>query len=219
LSKWLDAKKQVLETALRMARMGMVAGTSGNISLRLPSEDGRGLLAITPTSRHYDQLSPEDIPIIDFEVEPVEGDLPPSSETLLHIAIYQSNKKAGAVIHTHSVYASALAAAHLDIPPILDDQAAILGGEIRVAEYAPSGSEELAANAVKALEDRLAVLLANHGAVGVGRDMREAFTVCQLIEKTALAYYVCLTTGKVSPLSAESVETGRAYFKMGHGGG
>jgi L-fuculose-phosphate aldolase len=219
LSKWSEAKKQVLETARRMAELGLVTGTSGNISVRLPAENGRDLLAITPTSRYYDVLSPEDIPVIDFEVEPVEGDLPPSSETLLHIAIYQAQPRAGAVIHTHSVYASALAAAHLDIPPILDDQAAILGGEIKVTEYAPSGTEELAANAVIALEDRLAVLLANHGAVGVGRDLREALTICQLIEKTAQAYCLCLTMGKVNPLSAEAIETGRSYFKMGHGGG
>jgi L-fuculose-phosphate aldolase len=216
LSKWLNQKTLVLETARKMADKGLVAGTSGNVSMRLPSENGRELLAITPTSRYYDLLTPEDIPVIDFETEPVEGDLAPSSESLLHIGIYQLRKNVGAVIHTHSVYASAMAVAHLEIPCILDDQMATIGGEVKLAEYAPSGSDDLNQNAIRALEGRNAVLLANHGVVGVGRDLREALTVCEVVEKTARVFYLCLTMGKVNLLPEEAIETGRAFFKMLH---
>jgi L-fuculose-phosphate aldolase len=216
LSKWQQAKSDVLATARRIEELGMVVGTSGNVSVRLRPEGGRELLAITPSSRYYDALGPEDIQVIDFDAEPVEGDLPPSSESMLHVGIYRARPGAGAVIHTHSVYASALAAAHLEIPPILDDQAAILGGEIKVAAYAPSGSDELVENALRALEDRSAVLLMNHGAVGVGRDLREAVAICQLIEKTAQAYYICLTLGKVNRLSDEAIAAGRSFYQLLH---
>lgn len=199
-----------------MEACGLVVGTSGNISLRLPLEIGRDLLAITPTSRYYDTLSPDDIPIIDFKADTVEGNLPPSSEKMMHIGLYQTRSDIGAVIHTHSVYASAMAVAHLDIPPILDEQTAILGGEIKVAEYAPSGSQELVKNAVEAIGDRSAVILMNHGVVGVGKDLQEAFTVCQLIEKIAETYYLCLTLGKVNRLSPAAIAAGKAFFLRQH---
>jgi L-ribulose-5-phosphate 4-epimerase len=217
LSKWLNEKTLVLTTARRMAEAGLVVGTSGNVSLRLSPENGREFLAITPTSRYYDLLRPEDVPVIDFETEPVEGDLPPSSESLLHIGIYQARKNVRAIIHTHSVYASALAVAHLGIPAILEDQMASIGGEIKLAEYAPSGSDELSQNVIAALEERNAVLLMNHGMLGTGKDMREAFAVCELVEKTAKAFYLATTMGKVNLLSPEVVDSGKAFFKMLHG--
>ena len=110
-------------------------------------------------------LSVDDIQIIDFETEPVEGDLPLSVETKLHIGIYQVRKNINAVIHTHSVFASAIAVAGLDIPAILNDQVAFIGGEIKLAKHASSGSQEPVENVIAVLEDRNGVLLPNHGAV------------------------------------------------------
>lgn len=214
MSKWLEEKRQVLEAAQKMLQQGLVVGTSGNVSLRLLPKEGRELLAITPSSRYYDLLTIDDIQVIDFEAEPVEGDLPPSVETMLHIGIYQARKNIKAVIHSHSVFASAISVAGLDIPTIMDDQAIFIGGEIKLAKTAPSGSEELVANTIAALEDRNAVLLPNHGAVAVGRTMREAFTMCQLLEKTAKIYYLALSLGKVNLLPAELVEAAKAYFTM-----
>lgn len=214
MSKWFNEKKMVLDTALRMEGKGLIIGTSGNVSLRLPPEGGRELLAITPTSCYCDLLTPDDIQVIDFEAEPVEGNLPPSSETMMHINLYQERRDIRAVIHTHSAYASVLAVAHLEIPPILEDQVLLIGGEIKLALYAPSGSEELARNVLRALEDRNAALLMNHGAVGVGKSLRDALTVCELIEKTARVYYLCLTSGKTNLLPADAIESGKAYFRM-----
>lgn len=216
LGKWLNGKKLVLETARRISEKGLVAGTSGNVSLRLPLENGKEVLAITPASRYYDLLAPDDIPIIDFKVNRVEGNLAPSSESLLHIGIYKTRKNVGAVIHTHSVYASAMAVAHLEIPPILDEQLAIIGGEVKLAEYAPSGSEELAQNVVTALEERNAVLMMNHGVLGVGKDLREAFMVCEMVEKIAQAFYLSSTLGKINPLPEKAIESGMALFKKMH---
>jgi L-ribulose-5-phosphate 4-epimerase len=214
MNRWQEEKRIVLEAAQNMTARGLVVGTSGNISLRLA--DKRQLLAITPSSRHYDQLGADDIQIVDFNGRNVEGALRPSTETMLHIGIYKARKDINAVIHTHSVYASAAAVAGREIPPILDDQVAFLGGEIKLARYAPSGSPELANATVAALGDRNGVLLANHGAVGTGRTMRDAFTACELIEKTAKIYLLAMFMGKVNPLTTEAIEAAKAIYAKLH---
>jgi L-fuculose-phosphate aldolase len=212
VSQWQKEKKMVLEAAQRMLEKGLVVGTAGNVSRRLPPQGGRQLLVITPSSRYYDSLSVDDIQVIDFESKPVEGNLPPSIETMLHIGIYQARQNVNAVIHTHSVFASAISVAGLDIPAILDDQVAFLGGEIKLAKYALTGSREQVANVLEALEDRNAVLLPNHGAVGTGRTLRDAFTAGELIEKTAKIYWLALTAGKVNHLPAEALEAEKALY-------
>ena len=205
MNQWREARKTVLEAALKIAEKGLVVGTSGNISLRLPSDGKKQMMAITPTSRHYDTLKVDDIPIIDFDGQRVAGDLPPSIETPLHIGIYKARKDVNAIIHTHSVFASAAAVAGIDIPPILEDQAAFLGGEIKLAGYALSGTPEQMTNVLAALGDRNAVLMANHGAVGTGKNMRDAFTACELIEKTARVYFLTLSAGKVNQLPEKAL--------------
>jgi len=212
MSRWREEKKNVLEAAREILHQGLVVGKSGNVSLRLPPEGGRDLLAITPSQREYESLDIDDIQVVDFQAEPVEGDLTPSVETMLHIGIYQARQNINAVIHTHSVFASMVGVAGLEIPPILEDQVNLIGGEIRLAGYAMSGSDELVANVVTALGPRNAVLLPNHGAVGTGRTMKEAFTVCQVLEKTARIYLGALALGKVNPLPAEALEKLKALF-------
>jgi L-fuculose-phosphate aldolase len=219
MGQWLEARKIVLEAAQKMAAKGLVVGTAGNISLRLPPEGERQLLAITPSSRHYDLLGIDDIQVIDFDEQKVEGNLRPSMETPLHIGIYRARKNVNAVIHTHSVFASAVSVSGLDIPPILDDQVAFLGGEIKLARHALSGSKEQVANVLAALEDRSAVLLPNHGAVGTGRTMRDAFTACELIEKTARIYLLALSTGKVNQLPAKALQVEKALYDTLQNGG
>ena len=219
MGQWREARKIVLEAARKMAAKGLVVGTTGNISLRLPSEGERQLLAITPSSRHYDSLGIDDIQVIDFDAQKVEGNLRPSMETPLHISIYRARKNVNAVIHTHSVFASAVAVSGLDIPPILDDQVAFLGGEIKLARHALSGSKEQVANVLAALEDRSAVLLPNHGAVGTGRTMRDAFIACELIEKTARIYLLALSTGKVNQLPAKALQVEKALYDTLQNGG
>ena len=214
MSKWQDEKRQVLEASQKIAEKGFVVGTGGNMSMRLPSEGGRELLAITPRGIYYDLLTVDDIQVIDFDVEPVEGDLVPSVETMLHIGVYQARKNVNAVIHNHSTYACAISVARLEIPTILDEQVTFLGGEIKLAEYAIPGSEELVENAISALGERNAVLLPNHGVVGIGKTMREAFTACELVEEAAKVYYLALTIGKVNPLPAKAVEIEMAFFNM-----
>ena len=212
MRQWRDEKRIVLEAARRMLEKGLVVGTAGNISLRLQSDDERRLLAITPSSKPYDTVVADDIQIVDFHGKKVEGQLEPSMETKLHIAIYEARNNVNAVIHTHSVYASAVAVAGHDIPPVLDDQVAFLGGEIKLAGYALTGGAEQVETVLAALGDRSAVLLQNHGAVGTGRTMSDAFTACELIEKTAQIYLLALFTGKVNELSPQAIAAEKVLY-------
>ena len=142
MSKWYAEKKAVLEAAQRMSEKGFVVGTAGNISIRIREPGGRELMAITPTSRYYDTIGVDDIAVVDFDGQRVEGELSPSVETMMHIGVYKARKKVNAVVHSHPVLSSALAVAGMEIPPIVDDQVIYLGGGIRVAEYALPGSED-----------------------------------------------------------------------------
>lgn len=216
---WESQKQEVVETAQQICEKGLVVGTSGNVSLRFKDLDGRDVVAITPSGLRYDIMRPDDIVVVDLEGQRIEGGLAPSIETMLHTGIYKARKKVNAIIHTHPVYGSVIAVAGVEIPAILDDQVTQIGGEIRVAQYALSGSPEIVRNVIAALGFRNAALLANHGAIALGRDLWEAFTVCQLLEKTAKVYLLALGLGKANPLPADAAELERAFFNAVHGEG
>jgi L-fuculose-phosphate aldolase len=214
---WESEKKQVIEAAQEMERKGLAVGTAGNISLRLKDPGGRELLAITPSGRYYDSLKVDDIVVVDFAGQKVEGELKASIETIMHIKVHQARKKVNAVVHAHPAFCSIIAVARLDIPPLIDEQVIYIGGEIKVAEYALPGTPELAKSVVSALGPRNAVILANHGVLSVGRDMREALTICELAEEMAKIYTSALSLGKVNQLPAEAVELEKAFFTAIYG--
>ena len=209
---WESEKKAVIEAAQEMAKKGLVVGTAGNVSLRLKNPSGRELLAITPSGRYYDSLKVDDIVVVDFAGQRVEGELKASIETVMHIEVHKARKKVNAVVHAHPPFCSAIAVAGLDIPPLIDEQVILIGGEIKVAQYGFPGTPELAKNVASALGPRNAVILANHGVLSVGRDMREALTICELAEEMAKIYVSALSLGKVNPLPAEVVELEKAFF-------
>jgi L-fuculose-phosphate aldolase len=196
------AREKVARAGARMARAGLVVGTWGNVSYRVSHED---LAAITPSGMPYDALMPRDIVVVDLKGNVVEGERKPSTELELHLAIYRARPEVCAVMHTHSVFASAMAAARMPIPPMVEDLAQIIGGEVPVAEYGPAGSRELAGKVVEALGESNAVLLANHGMVGVGVDLEEAFNVCQIVEKAAQIYLWASLAGTPVALSRSEV--------------
>jgi L-fuculose-phosphate aldolase len=214
---WEEEKQQVLAACRRIVAAGLVAGSSGNVSRRVEGPEGAPLVAITPSRVPYHRLTAADILVIDFEGDPVEGEGVPSSETLAHLAVYRACADVGAVIHTHSIYASALAVAGLEIPPLLDEQVVVLGGSVPVAEYAMAGSQELADKACTALGEGNAVLLHNHGVLGVGADLEEAASVCELVERLAQIYVLALALGQVTPLPERVVEVEKKIFRMSRG--
>jgi len=214
---WESEKRQVIEAAQEMERKGLVVGTAGNISLRLKDAGGRELLAITPSGRSYDSLKVDDIVVVDFANKRIEGELKASIETPMHIEVLKARKKMNAVVHAHPPFCSAVAVASMDIPPLIDEPVILIGGEIKVAEYAFPGTPELAKAAVAGLGPRNAVILANHGVLTVGRDMREALTFCELAEELAKIYVSALGMGKVNQLPPEAVELEKAFFAATYG--
>jgi len=192
----------VIDYAHRMTEKGLIAGTWGNISVRIPGTD---TIAITPSGRDYMTLVPNDIAIVNMNGEWVGGNYKPSSELPLHLAVYRARQDVGALIHTHSIYASACAAARRSIPAIIEDVAMMNGGDIEVAEYAANGSTELAANTVRALGQHQSVLLANHGMLGCGSNLKEAMTMCELVEKTARIFIAAQSLGGAVELDRDDV--------------
>lgn len=214
LGDWDTERHQLWETVQEMVRTGLVAGSSGNASVRLSGDRYGDAVLITPTSLPYRNLGPKDMVVIDLEGEPVDGEHAPSSETAIHLGIYKTRGDVGAILHTHSIYASVAAVAGMEIPPILDEMVVKLGGPVKVAEYAFPSTEELAQRACEALEDRNAVLLRNHGVVGVGRTRWEAFEACQLVERAAQIFVYASMLGRANLLAPEIVNMEQELFRM-----
>jgi ribulose-5-phosphate 4-epimerase/fuculose-1-phosphate aldolase len=210
----MAARQAVLDAVQRIVSADLVAGASGNASCRIRRIDG-DYYAITASRVPYHRFTIDDVLIVDEEIEPVGGNGVPSSESLLHMAVYRARPDVGAVIHTHSVYASAYAVAGLPIPPLLDEQVVTLGGAVDVAEYGESASSALAANAVTGLGDRAAVLLRYHGAVGVGADIDEAVAVVELVERVAkIGVLSAIIGAEGDGLSADVVASEKAAYRM-----
>ena len=183
-------RERIISTALAMSRSGLVRGTSGNISARTE----RGFL-ITPSGMAYESLVPEDLPEMDFMLRQISGNRKPSIEKEMHGLILKNRNDVGAVVHAHSVYASAAASARKDIPVMTDNIAAFFGCAVPCAEYAPAGSPELARNVLSALGKGFGVLLANHGALCVGATPEEALLRCEILEETAKIYVLSQLLG------------------------
>lgn len=182
----------------RAAALGLVVGTAGNLSVR--SGD---LVAVTPSGVSLERLEPEACPVVDVGGHLVEGDLQPSSETPMHLAIYAATT-AGAVVHTHSTFGTVVATTMTELPPI-HYTALLLGGAVRVAEYATYGTPELAASVRAALKDRRAALLANHGGITIGHDLDAAFEATRLLEWLCEVYVRAKGVGEPRVLTEEQL--------------
>lgn len=176
--------EEIVKTARRMAELGLVLGSYGNVSCR----SGERIL-ITPTKLDYFAMEPEDIVALDLEGRKLVGKREPSSEFRLHLAIYRAREDVQAVVHAHGVYALALSLTAPELPSLTEEMEHGLGGPVQVAPYAPAGSQVLADRAAELLrKGGKALILARHGLVGLGKDLEEALFVCQLVERAAQIY-------------------------------
>ena len=207
------ARHQIVKICKEMLEAGLVIGSSGNASQRIMDTD---TVAITPSHVDYTVLEPEDVMVVNLEGEVVDGDRNPSSECPMHLAIFKAREDIGAIIHTHSIYASALAVMGLPLPPIIDEFVVYLGGQVEVGKYGMPGGEELATNAVEALGPRNAALLANHGAICCAGTLRKAYHNALLLERVAQIYLLALSTNKGVPsqIPDEALSTQQGLFEM-----
>lgn len=210
-----DAKNAVLETCQNMQSAELVIGSSGNASYRIEGTDN---VAITPSSVDYSCMNAEDVMIINMDGDIIEGNRNPSIEHPLHLAIYKARPDVHAIVHTHCIYASAMAVLQEPLPPIVDEFVIRLGGQVEVAKYGMPGSEELAANAVDALGPRNAVFLANHGALCCGPNLDVALHNALLLERVAHIYLLASAAAggkkKLTTLPPDAIETQAQMFEL-----
>lgn len=188
---WRAAWQEVVQTARRTVTDGLVVGTSGNVSTRVGE-----VVLVTPSAVPYDKLGPQDLCAVDLTGRQLAGSLPPTSELPLHLSVYRA-LGAHSIVHTHALHATAVSTLVEELPPI-HYMTAVLGGPVRVAPYARYGSDELAALTVRALDQRSACLLRNHGTVVYGTTLQQA------LDHTAQLEWMCrlwLTARSVPGLS------------------
>lgn len=207
--QYLKERKMVLEIAQKIYKEKMVPGTWGNVSLKIKDQP---LLLITPSGMQYETMTIDDIVLLDVTGEVVDGERIPSIEKHLHAYIYKHRADVGAIVHVHTIHAGAFSVAGKSIPVILEETAQVIGHTIQVAPYAPCGTEQLARQTVQTLGDGNAVLLANHGLVGVGADLKQALCVCQIAEKTAQVCLLAATLGQVNELGQADIDHLRKQF-------
>jgi L-ribulose-5-phosphate 4-epimerase len=205
-----DGKRQVLLAAQQMVRLGLLVGTGGNVSVRLGDEDR---VAITPSQRDYDDLSVDDICVVDFDGTQVEGTSAPSVETGMHVAVYRARPDVNAILHTHQPHGSVFALLNEPIPALTDEQVANLGDSVAVVPYGLSGSQDLLENIAAAVGSKCnAYALQNHGVLLLALDLPRAVRNALLLEKTAHAYQMALATGH--PVGRLDPEVTAAVFDL-----
>jgi L-fuculose-phosphate aldolase len=212
---WEVEQELIFKFARGAVDLGLIIGSQGNISLRFYDEDGGQFVAITPSGIDYYLMTPRDVAILNAGGKRIAGNLEPSIETDLHLNLYSTRDDINAVVHTHSEFASVVSVMGSKIPPILDDQVIYLGGEVSVAKHAIPGTKGLAANVVSALGNANAVILSNHGALAVGKDMNKALFNARLIEKVAKVFVYASLSDKLQKLPVSVVEKELLLFKSG----
>lgn len=207
------AKREVLWGVKLMVDKGYVLGTAGNISARVRGED---LFVITPSGYSYTLMTEDDLIVLDFEGNVVQGNRKPSVEVSIHRYIFLSRPDINAVIHTHSKNATAVSAIEgIRSVPILDVECIIyIGGDIAIAPFAPPGTLELAENVRDFLGTNAGVIMECHGTVGVGQTMEEAMISSDNVERSSEMFLRLLATGKrVKILPGEYVEKAKRLSK------
>lgn len=193
-------REAVLATARRMLAEGLVEGTSGNISGRLPD----GLVCVTPSSVAYDTMTLDDLVVVDLDGAVVAGTRSPTTEKDLHLATLRRYPELGAVIHTHAVYATMFALAHEPIPAVIEEVVVYLGGDVPCCDYQGTGTAALGDEVADRLADRGAALLANHGLVTCGPSPDKALHNAALAERTAKIVWGARAMGAtIHPLPAK----------------
>jgi L-ribulose-5-phosphate 4-epimerase len=191
--KFINIKEQILQYAQRMHSDGLVAGTSGNISI---FDSDERVMAITPSSEDYMEMTLNSIVVMDLKGNIIEGKNRPSSEYRMHTEIYKNRQDIKSVVHTHSPYATGFAVLHEPVPVILIEMLPWLKGEIPVCEFALPGTSELGVEALKVLVSCHACLISNHGVLAVGENIQKAYMRAIYTEDAARIYHIAKSVGE-----------------------
>lgn len=205
----LELRKSLITACRQMNQLGINQGTSGNISLRHGD-----MMLISPSAIPYEQIQPEMIAAMPIEGEygAWTGPMRPSTEWRFHLDVMRARPEVNAIVHSHPTYATALAITHRNIEACHYMVAAFGGVDIRCAPYATFGTKALSVHALKALEDRMGCLLANHGMIVLGENLEKAMWRAVELETIARQYYLSLVLGNPHILSKADIDDTLAKF-------
>jgi len=206
-------KLEMIAKCRQLEQLGYFVGTWGNISARV--SDG---FIVTPSRVQYATIEPSDFVTVSLDGTVLAGHRVPSSETEIHRAVLNKKSNVGAIIHSHSRYATAVSCLQQSIPVFVEDVAQIIGGEVRCTRYVPAGQHQRIAEEVgNTIGEENAVLLANHGVLCCGRNLDEALVANQILEKAALMMLAAGGREKVIPIPEEFVRSERHRFLYKYG--
>jgi L-fuculose-phosphate aldolase len=202
-------KKELVFASRKVFQKNLCQRGEGNLSIRIP---GTNEFLVTPTYNDYENMTIDDVVHMNIDGTKISGMRNASSEFKLHIAIYKARPKVNIVIHTHSPYATMMAVARKDLPPVLEEMVIWVGGPVKCASFTKANSVEIGDVAVEALGDTNAILLANHGVLVCGRNTEAALKTAELVEKMAWLYKGASDLGKAYEVSKEAFDSFKAKF-------
>ena len=193
---------EIYKLHLELPKNKLVAWTGGNLSGR---DLDSGLVVIKPSGIRYEDLTPENMVVVDLEGKVIEGDYKPSSDTAAHLYIYRRRLEINGVVHTHSPFATAFAAAGKPIPPVLTAISDEFGGPIPLGGYAKVGGDEIGRVLIESIGDSPAILMKNHGVFTIGRTPEAAIKAAVMVEDVARTVFYAMQLGPLDEIPAEEV--------------
>ena len=202
-------KRYIVEVCRELVKKKLTHGSSGNMSVFLRD---KGLVFITPSGIRYIDMLPEQIAVLTLEGKQVEGDYKPTIETPMHLTIYRNRSDVNAIVHTHPIYTSALAIAREPLPPVTEEFIIYVGGTVDVAKFGGAGTQELADNVLEALKDKKAAIMPNHGLITVGKDLKEACFINEVVEIHAQMYLMAKIFGKAFSIPEDAISRWKKVY-------
>lgn len=211
-----NLRNMICQLHMELPRNNLVTWTSGNISGRDPDT---GLVVIKPSGIRYEALTPESMVIVDLNGKLVEGSFKPSSDTAAHLYIYRARPDVNGVVHTHSCFATAFAAAGKPIPAYLTAICDEFGGPIPCGGYAKIGGDEIGREVVRSIGESQAILMKNHGVFTIGRTPEMAVKAAVMVEDVARTVFYALQLGELDEIPAEEVARAHRRYLDEYGQG
>ena len=209
-----ETKAQVLWVAKEMLRINLVQGTAGNLGARLP--DGNAVL--TPSSLDYTDMTLDDLVVCDLDGNVLEGTRSPTTEKALHLSALREHDNIDATMHCHAKFATMFALTRTPIPAVIEEFDVFVGGDVEVADYCTTGTDELAKEVAGRVGEKAAVLMANHGLFAVGKSPADVMHIAGLVERTAEIVWGAQRLGDIVPLPPETNAQFAGYYRYGRTG-